>query len=110
MRHTEQIRTPLLAWIVWKIAGALAAIPLGWQLREWLRSTRYLKRPMKKAMVYGGMAIALVPAAPALLLVSAVPGQAQSSNGNGRAPAPGSQQQLGELVQAWIDTGAACPE
>lgn len=26
MRHTEQIRTPLLAWIVWKIANALAAM------------------------------------------------------------------------------------
>ena len=29
--------------------------------------------------------------------------------GEGREPAPGNQQQLGELVQAWIDTGAACP-
>ncbi|HEU5274450.1 MAG TPA: Isoquinoline 1-oxidoreductase subunit, partial [Xanthobacteraceae bacterium] len=29
--------------------------------------------------------------------------------GKGRAPAPGTQQQLGELVQAWIDSGAACP-
>lgn len=29
--------------------------------------------------------------------------------GEGRAPAPGTQAQLGELVQAWIDTGAACP-
>jgi len=29
--------------------------------------------------------------------------------GDGRDPAPGSQQQLGELVRSWIDTGAACP-
>lgn len=29
--------------------------------------------------------------------------------GAGRAPAPGTQQQLGELIQAWIDTGAQCP-
>jgi hypothetical protein len=29
--------------------------------------------------------------------------------GEGRNPAPGSQQQLGELVRYWIDTGAACP-
>jgi hypothetical protein len=29
--------------------------------------------------------------------------------GEGRVPAPGSQQQVGELVRAWIDTGAACP-
>ncbi len=59
------------------VAGALAAIPLGWQLREWLRGVRHLKRPLKRAMVYGGVALALVPAAPALLLVSAAPGQAK---------------------------------
>ena len=29
--------------------------------------------------------------------------------GEGRDPAPGTQAQLGELVQAWIDNGAACP-
>jgi hypothetical protein len=29
--------------------------------------------------------------------------------GPGRDPAPGTQQQLGELVQAWIDSGAECP-
>jgi len=29
--------------------------------------------------------------------------------GPGRDPAPGTQQQLGELIQAWIDTGAECP-
>jgi len=32
------------------------------------------------------------------------------SPGAGRAPAPGSQAELGELVQAWIDTGAKCPD
>ena len=29
--------------------------------------------------------------------------------GEGRPPAPGTQAQFGELVQAWIDTGASCP-
>jgi hypothetical protein len=29
--------------------------------------------------------------------------------GPGRDPAPGTQEQLGELVKAWIDSGAACP-
>jgi hypothetical protein len=29
--------------------------------------------------------------------------------GAGRAPAPGTQAQLGELIKAWIDTGAQCP-
>ena len=29
--------------------------------------------------------------------------------GAGRTPAPGSQDVLGQLTRAWIDTGAACP-
>ena len=29
--------------------------------------------------------------------------------GDGRDPAPGTQQLFGELIQAWIDTGAECP-
>ena len=29
--------------------------------------------------------------------------------GPGRQPAPGDQKQLGDLVQAWIDSGAECP-
>lgn len=29
--------------------------------------------------------------------------------GGNRVPAPGTQEQLGALIQAWIDTGAACP-
>jgi len=29
--------------------------------------------------------------------------------GEGRKPAPGTQEQLGELIAAWIETGAHCP-
>lgn len=29
--------------------------------------------------------------------------------GAGRTPAPGTQKQFGELVQAWVDAGAYCP-
>ncbi|HEY6909696.1 MAG TPA: Isoquinoline 1-oxidoreductase subunit [Myxococcales bacterium] len=29
--------------------------------------------------------------------------------GHGREPAPGTQEQLGDLMQAWVDTGAECP-
>ena len=29
--------------------------------------------------------------------------------GAGRAPVPGTQEQFGELIKAWIDTGAQCP-
>jgi hypothetical protein len=31
------------------------------------------------------------------------------SPGAGREPAPGTQQQSGELIRAWIETGAECP-
>jgi hypothetical protein len=30
--------------------------------------------------------------------------------GAGRMPAPGTQEQFGELIKAWIATGAHCPE
>jgi hypothetical protein len=30
--------------------------------------------------------------------------------GFGREPAPGTQQQLGALIEAWLDTGAVCPK
>jgi len=30
--------------------------------------------------------------------------------GEGRAPAPGTQARFGELIKAWIDTGAKCPK
>lgn len=29
--------------------------------------------------------------------------------GAGRTPAPGTQKQLGDLIQAWVDAGASCP-
>jgi len=29
--------------------------------------------------------------------------------GAGRVPAPGTQEEMGNLIQAWIDTGAECP-
>jgi hypothetical protein len=29
--------------------------------------------------------------------------------GEGREPAPGTQERLGELIKAWVDTGAHCP-
>jgi len=57
-------------------AGALAAVPLGWQVREWLRSSRMLRRPGKRVLVLAGMALALLPAMPLTLLTLAMPAQA----------------------------------
>ncbi|TCJ41187.1 hypothetical protein [Parafrankia sp. BMG5.11] len=56
------------------VAGALAAIPLGWQVREWLRRVRRVRRPAKRALGYGSVVFALVPAAPAFLLATAMTG------------------------------------
>ncbi|WP_010187815.1 hypothetical protein [Sphingomonas sp. PAMC 26605] len=30
--------------------------------------------------------------------------------GGGRIPAPGTQKQMGAIIKAWVDTGAACPK
>jgi hypothetical protein len=30
--------------------------------------------------------------------------------GFGRAPAPGTQKEAGALVEAWVNTGAVCPQ
>ena len=36
-------------------------------------------------------------------------GWASASYGFGREPAPGTQKQFGALIEAWIKTGAECP-
>jgi hypothetical protein len=32
------------------------------------------------------------------------------SPGAGREPVPGTREEMGELIEAWVDTGAVCPE
>lgn len=61
------------------VAGALAAVPLGWQVREWLRSARNLRRPGKRVLLMTTMALALLPTMPLTLLTIARPARAASS-------------------------------
>jgi hypothetical protein len=68
------------------VAGALAAVPLGWQIRDWLRSSRMLRRPGKRALVLAGMFLSLLPAMPLMLFAQAMPAQA---SGVGTAKASG---------------------
>ena len=42
-------------------------------------------------------------------LIARASGRGEVAPGEGRDPAPGTQAQLGELMQAWIDSGAECP-
>jgi hypothetical protein len=79
----------------------LAPLEMAWQGK----STGDICRQLKDEKRNGGRSLALLHehfAKDDLVAWGWTPGE-------GREPAPGSQQQLGELVQAWIDTGAECP-
>ena len=58
------------------VACALAAPPLAWQLREWLRAIRTMQRPAPRLAAMVGVCCALLPAFPAMLLTSAMPARA----------------------------------
>ena len=54
-------------------ACALAAVPIGWQMREWIRAARHSRRIGRRALALTGVALALAPALPISLLVLAAP-------------------------------------
>ena len=54
-------------------ACALAAVPIGWQMREWIRAARNSRRTGRRALALTGVALALAPAMPVSLLVLAAP-------------------------------------
>ena len=60
------------------VAGALAAVPLGWQIKEWIKGARNMRRPGKRALALAGVAVALLPALPVTLLTLAMPVEARS--------------------------------
>lgn len=49
------------------VAGALSAVPLGWQINRWLRSARRQDHSGRKALAFVGAALALLPAFPLTL-------------------------------------------
>ena len=59
-------------------ACALAAVPIGWQMREWIRAGRNSHRSTSRALALTGVALALAPALPVSLLVLAAPTYAES--------------------------------
>ena len=79
----------------------LAPIEMAWQGKSLSEICRQMKDPARN----GGRTLALLQehlAHDDLVAWGWAPGE-------GREPAPGTQQQLGELTQAWINTGAECP-
>lgn len=68
-------------------AGALACIlaapPLAWQVRHWLRASRLIERPGRRIAALLAVAIALLPSLPLVLALSAMPASAAHSVGMG---------------------------
>lgn len=62
------------------VAGALAAVPLGWQLKQWIVAARHQQRTGKRALALAGIVLALVPATPFTLASLAAPSEAHSSS------------------------------
>ncbi len=67
------------------VACVLAAPPLAWQLREWLRAIRLMRNLAPRMAAMTGVACALLPALPAMVLTSAMPARA-SLAGPANAP------------------------
>ncbi|MEL6877886.1 MAG: hypothetical protein AAGL68_07290 [Pseudomonadota bacterium] len=58
------------------VAGALAAVPLAWQVRQWLRTIRVMRRPAPRVLAMAAVSLALLPALPVLLMGWAMPAKA----------------------------------
>ncbi|WP_298306783.1 hypothetical protein [uncultured Erythrobacter sp.] len=55
------------------VACVLASPLVAWQLRRWLKAIRLMENPLPRMAAMVGVACALLPALPALLLTSAMP-------------------------------------
>ncbi len=54
------------------VAGALAAVPLGWQISQWIRQARNLRQQSRRVLALAGTALVLMPAMPLTLLTMAL--------------------------------------
>ncbi|MEM7666838.1 MAG: hypothetical protein AAF250_13355 [Pseudomonadota bacterium] len=70
------------------IACVLAAPAIAWQVREWLRRIRLMKRPAPRLAAMLAVICALLPAFPMMVLASAIPAKASLSNAVIAAPSP----------------------
>jgi hypothetical protein len=103
--HTEQNVTLHEAATYKSIPGnpnwAIAPLSMAWQTK----TLGDICRQLKDADLNGGRDLAQLQEHIAKDEVVAY----GWNPGEGRDPAPGTQQAAGELVQAWIDSGAECP-
>ncbi|WP_230279458.1 hypothetical protein [Croceicoccus sp. Ery15] len=61
------------------LVAGLAAVPIGMQMKQWLRQLRSLGRPGKQAMAVAGMTASLLPAMPLTVLMHATPSHASAA-------------------------------
>lgn len=68
------------------VAGALSAVPLGWQINQWLRSARHQRQVTRKVMAMTGLVLALLPAMPITFYTLIAPAHASIplAQGSGR--------------------------
>jgi hypothetical protein len=79
----------------------LAPLEMVWQGKSMGEICRQIKDPARN----GGRSLALLQEH---MAKDDIVGWAWAP-GKGRTPAPGSQERFGQIIQAWIDTGAECP-
>ncbi|MEM6907272.1 MAG: hypothetical protein AAF494_01225 [Pseudomonadota bacterium] len=79
--------TSLLVARAGAVACVLAAPPLAWQVRSWLRAIRLMDQPWRRASAMLGVACALLPVLPLTFLTSAQKAQA-AFGGPAVAPEP----------------------
>ena len=104
--HTEQNLTLHEAATYQSIPGhprwGVAPLSMAWEKKSFGEICRQLKDTQRN----GGRDLAMLQEH---IAKDDLVGWAWSP-GQGREPAPGSQEEAGKLVQAWIDSGAECPE
>ena len=109
--HTDQNMTLHEAASYKSIPGnprwSLAPLSMAWQNK----SLGEICRQLKDVTRNGGRDLAMLQEHIAKDggLISWHPSSHRWDPGEGREPAPGNQQAAGQLVQAWIDSGAECP-
>ncbi|WP_095012419.1 hypothetical protein [Tsuneonella mangrovi] len=64
------------------VLGALAAVPIGWQVRRWLIALRSVRNPARRSFALASIAVALVPTAPVTLVGLVVPARAFAALGS----------------------------
>ena len=57
------------------LAAALAAVPMGWQIAEWLRKIREMKRPLQRVLAMIALVAVLAPAMPVKAVQGLLPAQ-----------------------------------